>query len=254
MRSKAMKRALAAVMTGILAGGMLVGCGSSASGDATTASGSGSATASADTAADGAVDLSFYIWSDEENYISKVVDQYNSSQDKIHVTLTSIPNDSYDDKLKVLLAGQSDVDLVDIRGMAQATTYAAGGALLDLTDRIANSDLDTSKYGDMWENSTYNDKYYILPTRTTCWALLYNTDLIKEAGLEEPGQMTWTEYKDYADKLRDFYDGKTAEDGTPIKAGYWVPWIYVFDAVQHGSYANDEDTQYLQEQFDVVLH
>ena len=184
MRSKAMKRALAAVMTGILAGGMLVGCGSSTSGDATTASGSGSATASADTAADGAVDLSFYIWSDEENYISKVVDQYNSSQDKIHVTLTSIPNDSYDDKLKVLLAGQSDVDLVDIRGMAQATTYAAGGALLDLTDRIANSDLDTSKYGDMWENSTYNDKYYILPTRTTCWALLYNTDLIKEAGLE----------------------------------------------------------------------
>ena len=252
MRSKAMKRALAAVMTGILAGGMLVGCGSSTSGDATTASGSGSATASADTAADGAVDLSFYIWSDEENYISKVVDQYNSSQDKIHVTLTSIPNDSYDDKLKVLLAGQSDVDLVDIRGMAQATTYAAGGALLDLTDRIANSDLDTSKYGDMWENSKYNDKYYILPTRTTCWALLYNTDLIKEAGLEEPGQMTWTEYKDYADKLRDFYDGKTAEDGTPIKAGYWVPWIYVFDAVQHGSYANDEDTQYLQESIELL--
>ena len=65
-------------------------------------------------------------------------------------------------------------------------------------------------------------------------------------------QMTWTEYKDYADKLRDFYDGKTAEDGTPIKAGYWVPWIYVFDAVQHGSYANDEDTQYLQESIELL--
>ena len=147
MKSKAMKRALAAVMTGILAGGMLAGCGSSASKD----------TAAADSAAEGTVDLSFYIWSDEENYISKVVDQYNSSQDKIHVTLTSIPSDSYDDKLKVLLAGQSDVDIVDIRGMAQATTYASGGALLDLTDRIADSDLDTGKYGEMWNNSTYND-------------------------------------------------------------------------------------------------
>lgn len=254
MKSKAMKRALAAVMTGILAGGMLAGCGSSASSDKDqTAAGSGSAAAQTDTAAaDGAVDLSFYIWSDEENYISKVVDQYNSSQDKIHVTLTSIPSDSYDDKLKVLLAGQSDVDIVDIRGMAQATTYAAGDALLDLTDRIAASDLDTSKYGDMWANSTYNDKYYILPTRTTCWALIYNADLIKEAGLEEPGQLTWTEYQAYADKLRDFYDGKTAEDGTPIKAGYWVPWIYVFDAVQHGSYANDTDTQYLQESIELL--
>ena len=163
MRSKAMKRALAAVMTGILAGGMLAGCGASASKDTATASDSAAAektdSAAADSAAEGAVDLSFYIWSDEENYISKVVDQYNSSQDKIHVTLTSIPSDSYDDKLKVLLAGQSDVDIVDIRGMAQATTYAAGGALLDLTDRIANSDLDTSKYGDMWGNSTYNDEY-----------------------------------------------------------------------------------------------
>ena len=254
MKSKAMKRALAAVMTGILAGGMLAGCGSSASADKDqTAAGSGSAAAQTDTAAaDGAVDLSFYIWSDEENYISKVVDQYNSSQDKIHVTLTSIPSDSYDDKLKVLLAGQSDVDIVDIRGMAQATTYAAGDALLDLTDRIAASDLDTSKYGDMWANSTYNDKYYILPTRTTCWALIYNADLIKEAGLEEPGQLTWTEYQAYADQLRDFYDGKTAEDGTPIKAGYWVPWIYVFDAVQHGSYANDTDTQYLQESIELL--
>lgn len=254
MKSKAMKRALAAVMTGILAGGMLAGCGSSASADKDqTAAGSGSAAAQTDTAAaDGAVDLSFYIWSDEENYISKVVDQYNSSQDKIHVTLTSIPSDSYDDKLKVLLAGQSDVDIVDIRGMAQATTYAAGDALLDLTDRIAASDLDTSKYGDMWANSTYNDKYYILPTRTTCWALIYNADLIKEAGMEEPGQLTWTEYQAYADQLRDFYDGKTAEDGTPIKAGYWVPWIYVFDAVQHGSYANDTDTQYLQESIELL--
>lgn len=254
MKSKAMKRALAAVMTGILAGGMLAGCGSSASADKDqTAAESGSAAAQADTAAaDGAVDLSFYIWSDEENYISKVVDQYNSSQDKIHVTLTSIPSDSYDDKLKVLLAGQSDVDIVDIRGMAQATTYAAGNALLDLTDRIAASDLDTSKYGDMWANSTYNDKYYILPTRTTCWALIYNADLIKEAGMEEPGQLTWTEYQAYADQLRDFYDGKTAEDGTPIKAGYWVPWIYVFDAVQHGSYANDTDTQYLQESIELL--
>ena len=256
MKSKAMKRVLAAVMTGILAGGMLAGCGASASKDTATASDSAAAektdSAAADSAAEGAVDLSFYIWSDEENYISKVVDQYNSSQDKIHVTLTSIPSDSYDDKLKVLLAGQSDVDIVDIRGMAQATTYAAGGALLDLTDRIANSDLDTSKYGDMWGNSTYNDKYYILPTRTTCWALLYNADMVKEAGLEEPGQLTWPEYKEYADKLRDFYDGKTAEDGTPIKGGYWVPWIYVFDAVQHGSYANDEDTQYLQESIELL--
>lgn len=64
MKSKAMKRALAAVMTGILAGGMLAGCGSTASKDTAAASDSAAAektdsTAAADSAAEGAVDLSF---------------------------------------------------------------------------------------------------------------------------------------------------------------------------------------------------
>ncbi len=252
MKSKMMKRVLASILTGVLMGSMLVGCGSSASSDTSSADSTASDASASTTAADGAVDLSFYIWNDEENYITKVVDAYNASQDKIHVTLTVIPSDSYDDKLKVMLAGQSDVDLVDIRGISQTTTYSAGGALLDITDRIESSGLDTSKYGDMWEASAYNGKYYALPTRTTCWALFYNADMIKEAGMEAPGQMTWSEYKEYADKLQAFYDGKTAEDGTPIKAGYWVPWIYIFDSVQHGSYANDEDTTYLQESIEVL--
>lgn len=32
---------------------------------------------------------------------------------------------------------------------------------------------------------------------------------------------------------------KTAGDGTAIKAGYRVPWIYQFYSVQHGVYVND---------------
>lgn len=252
MKRKMMKRVLAATLTGVLMSSMLAGC-SSSGGSGSNATGSAASDATeTTTAAEGAVDLSFYIWNDEENYITKVVDAYNASQDKVHVTLTVIPSDSYDDKLKVMLAGQSDVDLVDIRGIAQTTTYASGGALLDITDRIESSGLDTSKYGDMWEGSAYNGKFYALPTRTTCWALFYNADMIKEAGMEAPGQMTWSEYKEYADQLQEYYEGKTAEDGTPIKAGYWVPWIYIFDSVQHGSYANDEDTTYLQESIEVL--
>ena len=255
MKNRAVQKVLATALTGVVAAGMLAGCGSSggASETAQGAAGSGESAGSGEEsgAAEGAVDLSFYIWSDEENYISKVVEAYNASQDKVHVTLTSVPNDSYDDKLKVLLAGQSDVDIVDIRGMAQASTYAAGGALLDLTDRLGQSGLDTGKYGDMWETSTYNDKHYVLPTRTTCWALFYNADLIAEAGMEAPGQMTWSEYGAYADQLRDYFADKTAEDGSPIYGGYWVPWIYQFASVQHGVYVNDENTEYLKESLEL---
>ncbi len=184
------------------------------------------------------IQLSFYIWQDEEAYISDVVEQYNVSQDKVEVELTALPNDEYDDKLKVLLAADSDVDIVDIRGMAQVTTYANSGALLDITDKIDASDIDTNLYGEMWNASQNDGKRYALPTRSTCWALFYNADLFDEAGIPYPEQLTWDEYGDLAVELMN----ATGEYG-----GYWVPWIFPFASIQAGKYVNDEDTSMLAE-------
>lgn len=252
MKSTKIKKALALT----LCAGMVVGlaaCGSSSSTASTPASSTTGAPANTDSAASGEkVSLSFYIWSDEENYISKVVDQYNASQDKVQVKLNTIASDDYDDKLKVMLAGDTDCDLVDIRGVAQMSTYASQGAILDISDRISASGLDTSNYGSMWDFSDYDGKYYVLPTRTTCWALFYNPDLLKEAGVEDPGQMTWEEYIDYSEKVAQGLDGKTAEDGTKVYAGYWVPWIYHFYSIQHGVYVDDTNTEYLQKSLEVL--
>ncbi|MCR4588506.1 MAG: sugar ABC transporter substrate-binding protein [Lachnospiraceae bacterium] len=199
------------------------------------------------------VTLNFYIWSDEENYIRKVVDAYNAEGRGTTVNLNVVPANDYDDKLKVMLAGETDADLVDIRGVAQSTQYAEAGALLDLTDRVAKDEsIDTSKYGSMWETSAVNGKFYALPTRTTCWALFYNPDLLKEAGVEAPGQLTWEEYIDYSLKVAEGLKGKTAADGSPLYAGFWVPWIYVFYAVQHGEYADVSDTTNLRKSIELL--
>lgn len=260
------KRLLAFVLAGTTALG-LAGCGSAATGSSDAVSSAASAVsessgetsseavssaASENTASGEAVSLSFYIWSDEENYIRKVVDAYNAEHDNVNVELNVIASNDYDDKLKVMLAGDTDVDLVDIRGVAQMTQYAEQGSLLDITDRITESGLDTSKYGDMWATSDADGKYYVLPTRTTCWALFYNKDLLDEAGVEEPGQLTWEEYVDYAQKVQDGLAGKKAADGTEIMAGYWVPWIYHFYSVQHGVYVDDPDTQYVQKSLELL--
>ncbi len=220
------KKVLSMLLALTVIGGLLTGCGSSNA--ATSAAGE----SGEKEAAGGKVDLAFYIWHDEESYIRQVVDEYNASQDKVNVNLTVIPSEDYDDKLKVLLAGNSDVDLVDIRGMAQVTTYASSDALLDITDRIAKSGLDTSKYGEMWNGSSINEKFYALPTRSTCWALYYNTDIFDQAGIPYPEQLTWEEYGDIA---------KDIKDKTGIYGGYWVPWIYQFAATQAGQYVNGDD-------------
>ncbi len=224
------KKVLSAFLTLTVVAGLLSGCGSGTA--ATSSEGDGKNGTAAEESSGGKVDLSFYIWHDEETYIRQVVDEYNASQDKVNVNLTVIPSEDYDDKLKVLLAGNSDVDLVDIRGMAQVTTYASSNALLDITDKIADSGLDTSKYGEMWDGSSINDKFYALPTRSTCWALYYNTDIFDQAGIPYPEQLTWEEYGDIAKEIK---------DKTGIYGGYWVPWIYQFAATQAGQYVNDDD-------------
>lgn len=248
------KRVIALLLSAVMVMG-LAACGNSGSADSGSGSGSGAdqGNAPAAPAAGGdKVNLNFYIWSDEENYIRKVVDAYNAEQDTVQVTLNVVPESEYDDKLKVMLAGETDADLVDIRGVAQMSNYAMVGALLDITDRLDSSDIDPANYGEMWNTSDYEGKYYALPTRTTCWELFYNADIISEAGMEAPGQMTWEEYIDYSSKLAEALSGKTAADGSPLKAGFWVNWIYHFYSVQHEVYANDENTEYIQDSLELL--
>lgn len=225
-----MKRKLSAALLSMsLIGGLLAGCGSSDT--AVTDSSPSTETGSEE------VTLTFAIWSDEENYIRKVVDQYNAEERGITVDLQVIPEADYDDKLKVMLSGGAGVDLVDIRGVSQTTLYASQGSILNITDYISNSGLDTSQYGDMWETSKYEDGFYALPTRSTCWVLYYNADLFDQAGIPYPEQLTWEEYGDLAVKLQEKLN---------VYGGYWVPWIFQFASVQSGKYVDNSDTSGLR--------
>ena len=198
------KRVLAMAVTAVMTCSLLAGCGGKTESAGTVDSGTGTAaqdTAAADTKGGEKTNLKFYIWSDEENYISKVVEQYNAQSDSVHVEMISIANDSYDDKLKVMMAAGDEADIVDIRGLAQVTQYRDTGSLMDLTELVKNSELDISKYGAMWDSSYPDGQIFALPTRTTCWMLFYNPDLLAEAGVEMPEQLTWTEYAEMAKKL-----------------------------------------------------
>lgn len=245
------KRVLAMAVTTVMTCSLLAGCGSSTAGagGSEPAGNTGDGTkqsAAADTGSGEKINLKFYIWSDEENYISKVVEQYNAQSDSVHVEMLSIANDSYDDKLKVMMAAGDEADIVDIRGLAQVTQYRETGSLLDLTDLVKNSELDISKYGAMWDSSYPDGQIFALPTRTTCWMLFYNPDLLEEAGVKMPEQLTWTEYAQMAKKL-------TKGDGPDKQwGGYWVDWHTQFIATQQGVYVNADDVSAVQESLEML--
>lgn len=250
-------RIFSAVLSGVLALGLLTSCNTvkEGSSDNTAASNEDENSASGDkddTELTEKINLEFSIWSDEENYISKVVEQYNASQNKIHINLTSVPNDSYDDRLKVMISGGAELDIVDIRGMAQVTMYANTDSLLDITDRIEESDLDVSKYGTMWNNSSNDGRFFALPTRTTCWALFYNKDIFDQAEMNYPIDITWDEYIEIASEITEKLKDTPAEDGSKIYGGFWVPWIYQFQAIQEGFYCDSDDTDPLKRSLETL--
>ena len=251
-KSMKFKRVLAMAVTAVMTCSLLAGCGSSktGAGSSESADSAGSGTeqnaAAADTGSGEKTNLKFYIWSDEENYISKVVEQYNAQSDSVHVEMISIANDSYDDKLKVMMAAGDEADIVDIRGLAQVTQYRDTGSLMDLTDLVKNSELDISKYGAMWDSSYPDGQIFALPTRTTCWMLFYNPDLLEEAGVEMPEQLNWTEYAEMAKKLKKG-DGPDKQWG-----GYWVDWHTQFMATQQGVYVNADDVSAVQESLEML--
>ena len=233
------KKICAIFMLVVLLGTMLAGCGSTSSTEDTSQTTTAEKTK-----------LSFYIWSDEESYIKQVVDEYNASQDNVQVDLTVVAAENYDDKLKVLLSGGGDVDIVDIKGMSQVSTYGNAEALTNLTDMIAGSDLDVSNYGPMWDTSTVNDAYYALPTRTTCWVLYYNKDILDKAGIPYPSdQLTWEEYGKLCNQVYSTCQSQaiTAKDGTEIKGGMLVNWVLDYYNIQKNVYLNSDDTDTIKE-------
>lgn len=218
------KRVMAVLLcTVLLAGMVLTGC-------------TGKGEKKQETSGDEKVNLKFYTWSDEESYMTEVVDNYNNSQDKVEVELVTLPSDSdaYNDKLTTMLSAGSDADIVGIRSIDQVLQYQEAGALYDMSELVAESDLDISNYGATWDATYPDGKISAMPTRTTCWMLFYNKGILEKAGITMPEQPTWDDYQEISQKL-------TSGDGTKY-GGTWLDWgVYHALATQKGTYLNDDD-------------
>lgn len=112
----------------------------------------------------------------------------------------------------LLEAGASGGEMPDVFWMHsnEAVRYMANDILLDITDKIAESDkLEMDKFPeDIKEMYQWNDKTYAVPKDVDTIAIWYNKDMFDEAGIEYPdGSWTWDEFYDIAEKL-------TKEDGS----------------------------------------
>ena len=204
-----MKKRTALFVTTLLAATMMVGCsggessdggGSASSGEEVSASEGNEAAASGD-----ATEVIF--WSSMSGgmgeTVDKIVADYNSSQDAVHVTV-EFQGNYYDmaAKLQAAVTSGESPHVAQLE-MGRTKMFADYGVLQDMTDLAAEAGLDVSMFYEGLMNSCdWGEGLYALPFNRSTPMFYYNKDMFTEVGLdpEDPPE-TWDELQEYAAKL-----------------------------------------------------
>ncbi len=196
----------------------LSACGGGGSDSSNSNGGSDSGSSSS-----GDVTLSVTIWdSFQEPGITEIINDFTEKTGiKAEVQVVA-----WEDYWTMLSAGAQGGSLPDVFWMHsnEAERYMSNDMLLDLTDRIADSDsIDMSKYPeDITELYTYDGKNYAIPKDVDTIALWYNKTMFDEAGLEYPtADWTWDDLYNAAKALTKDGVYGFACSATNNQAGYY---------------------------------
>lgn len=211
------KRSLALVMASLLTMGTLAGCGSSSPApaenpDATTTESAAPAATDAAVvpAAEGRTELTFWSWwsSDARKpFILTLVDNYNNSQDKYHVTYVAVPWDDIFTKNIAAIAAGNPADIM-ANNMEEVKFRASEGQVTPISSYV--SDEEKAGFYDQYINACTGDdgELYALPFSVDTRCIYYNADQFEEAGINPSDIQTWSDLEEAAHKL-DVKDGDT---------------------------------------------
>ncbi|MBT2495668.1 MULTISPECIES: ABC transporter substrate-binding protein [unclassified Microbacterium] len=139
--------------------------------------------------ADGPTEITFsYLWGGEEaKALEEIIADFNGSQDEIVVKGVSSPDTQK--QLTSMSSSNGSFDISDNFGNTVGA-WASKGILAPLDDAIAAEGIEVDDFiPSAMEQMTYDGKIYSLPIATHSFQLLYNTQLLEEAGVTPPTTM-----------------------------------------------------------------
>ncbi len=185
----------------------LTACGSSektpateaenAATEATTEAGGETTQASAD-----AVTINFSFDQGVGEPTQKIVDEFNDSQDEVHVNCVILPQDAgavHDDFVNKLASEDTSVDVMAL-DVTYVAEFGAADWLLDLGDYFDSTTTDQYLAGTI-EGATYDGKLVAFPWFTNASALFYRSDVLDELGVTEV-PTTYEEWEALAEKAK----------------------------------------------------
>lgn len=138
------------------------------------------------------VELSFTLWGTNEGLSSvfDLVDQYNASQDKVHVTVSGVEASVYFQKLNAFFSSNTAPDIIQVAA-DYGNEYTSKGVFAPLDEYI------TDDLSGVWADSLLDalrtdGVLYGIPIGVQVSFIAYNKALFDEAGMAYPTN-DWTE-------------------------------------------------------------
>lgn len=173
MLKKKLTITISSILTVIIAGSLLTGCGKKEDASSSDASGK-------------KVTIDFWTISLKPTFddlFNGYIKTYQDSHKNVTIKWSDIPYDSVQNKLITSIAGGTSPDVVNLN-TTLAMTLAGKDALVDLNKEA--TDAQKSIYiKSLWESTKYKDGMYAFPWYGTPSVLIYNKDILAKAGITE---------------------------------------------------------------------
>lgn len=188
---------------------------------------------------EGATEVTFWQqnFTDEENaWYEGVVEDFNESQEDVHVSLTVVPGDAWEQRMTAAQAAGNPPDLstMNYGGIRDAARTSQITSLADVISDEAWEDLQDNIH----ESITVDGEEYAYPMLVEPSAVLwYRTDLFAEAGLDGP-PATWDQLIDYAEQLTtdQVFGIRLAQTAADMG---WSTWGYQWNVAGHLPISDD---------------
>ncbi len=133
-------------------------------------------------------------------YFQNLITNFEAQNSSIKVNWVDVPWSAMENKILTAVSANTPPDVVNLNPVF-ASQLAGRNAWLDLDPKISNEER-SSYLPNIWKASTLNGKSFGVPWYLTTRLTIYNTDLLKQAGITQV-PTTFGELADVAQQIKD---------------------------------------------------
>lgn len=134
------------------------------------------------------------------NYFQSLIATFESQNPSIKVNWVDVPWAAMENKILTAVSAKTPPDVVNLNPDF-ASQLAGRNAWLDLDAKVPEA-VRSSYLPNIWKASTLNGKSFGIPWYLTTRLTIYNTDLLKQAGISKP-PATYAELAKVAQQIKD---------------------------------------------------